>query len=69
VRSVLKFSGTTLPRFGTFVTFPTPPEELVADWEAVLNDLESDYTRCRNRLDWVAKLQLVREFHGAKCAR
>ena len=36
--------------------------ELVADWESVLNDLETDVMRCRNRLDWVAKLGLVREF-------
>lgn len=38
---------------------------LVADWEAVLNDLETDVMRCRNRLDWVAKLALVREFQVA----
>jgi proteasome accessory factor A len=35
---------------------------VVADWDAVLNDLERDVMRCRNRLDWVAKLALVREF-------
>ncbi len=35
---------------------------LVADWETVLNDLETDVMRCRNRLDWVAKLGLVRDF-------
>lgn len=39
---------------------------LVQDWETVLNDLEADYTRCRNRLDWVAKLMLVREFQAAQ---
>jgi len=39
---------------------------LVTDWESVLNDLESDYTRCRNRLDWVAKLMLVRQFQAAQ---
>ncbi len=39
---------------------------LVADWEAVLNDLETDPMRCRNRLDWVAKLALVREFQAAQ---
>ena len=39
---------------------------LVADWEAVLNDLETDVMRCRNRLDWVAKLALVREFQAAQ---
>jgi proteasome accessory factor A len=39
---------------------------LVADWESVLNDLEADYMRCRNRLDWVAKMALVREFQAAQ---
>jgi proteasome accessory factor PafA2 len=39
---------------------------LVADWEGVLNDLETDVMRCRNRLDWVAKLALVREFQAAQ---
>ncbi len=41
-------------------------QELVADWEGVLNDLEEDYRRCRDRLDWVAKLALVREFQAAQ---
>jgi proteasome accessory factor A len=36
--------------------------QLVRDWENVLNDLETDLMRCRNRLDWVAKLALIREF-------
>src|SRR5439155_13053128 len=35
---------------------------LVSDWESVLNDLETDFMRCRNRLDWVAKLGLVQDF-------
>ncbi|MDB6040922.1 MAG: proteasome accessory factor, partial [Verrucomicrobiales bacterium] len=39
---------------------------LVQDWETVLNDLESDYWRCRNRLDWVAKLGLVRDFQASQ---
>ncbi len=39
---------------------------LVADWEAVLNDLEADPRRCRDRLDWVAKLELLREFQSAQ---
>ncbi|MDB6018573.1 MAG: proteasome accessory factor [Pedosphaera sp.] len=39
---------------------------VVADWEAVLNDLETDVMRCRNRLDWVAKLAMVREFQAAQ---
>src|SRR5207302_932424 len=36
----------------------TAPERkaLVADWETSLNDLETDFMRCRDRLDWVAKL-------------
>ena len=40
--------------------------ELVADWESVLNDLETDPLRCRDRLDWVAKLALMREFQSAQ---
>ena len=39
---------------------------LVADWEAVLNDLETDPMRCRDRVDWVAKLALIREFQTAQ---
>ena len=39
---------------------------LVAEWETVLNDLEADVMQCRNRLDWVAKLALVREFQTAQ---
>lgn len=35
---------------------------LVRDWEQALDDLETDHTRCRDRLDWVAKLMLIREF-------
>ena len=35
---------------------------LVQDWEMVLDDLESDPMRCQDRLDWVAKLQLIRSF-------
>lgn len=37
---------------------------LVNDWEGVLNDLETDWTRCRDRLDWVAKHCLIREFQA-----
>jgi proteasome accessory factor A len=40
--------------------------ELVSDWEAVLDNLAVDYRRCRDRLDWVAKLALVREFQAAQ---
>ncbi len=39
---------------------------LVKEWETVLNDLSVDYMRCRNRLDWVAKLALVREFRATQ---
>lgn len=41
-------------------------EALVADWEGVLDDLEADYLRCRDRLDWVAKLALIRDFQAAQ---
>ena len=39
---------------------------LVADWERVLADLEPDPMRCRDRLDWVAKLGLIRDFQAAQ---
>jgi proteasome accessory factor A len=39
---------------------------LVADWDNVLLDLEADPMRCRDRLDWVAKLALVQEFRQAQ---
>ena len=39
---------------------------LVDDWGEVLTDLEADYMRCRDRLDWVAKLALIREFQGSQ---
>jgi Pup amidohydrolase len=39
---------------------------LVEAWEAVLGDLATDVMRCRNRLDWVAKMCLVREFQAAQ---
>ena len=39
---------------------------VVKDWETALDDLEADVMRCRNRLDWVAKLALVREFQAAQ---
>jgi len=38
---------------------------IAADWDNVLRDLEVDPLRCRNRLDWPAKLALVREFQSA----
>lgn len=39
---------------------------LVRDWEEVLDDLSADVMRCRDRLDWVAKLALIREFQQAQ---
>jgi proteasome accessory factor A len=39
---------------------------IVADWEKVLDDLGKDPMRCRNRLDWAAKLGLIREFQAAQ---
>lgn len=41
-------------------------QALVADWEAVLNDLETDPMQCRDRLDWVAKMALIQEFQRAE---
>ena len=32
---------------------------LLREWENVLNDLESDVARCRDRVDWVAKKDLL----------
>jgi proteasome accessory factor A len=45
-----------------------PPERasLVQDWEQVLDDLSVDVMRCRNRLDWVAKFAMIREFQEAQ---
>jgi proteasome accessory factor A len=39
---------------------------LVEDWGGVLTDLETDPMRCRDRLDWVAKLALIREFQASQ---
>jgi proteasome accessory factor A len=39
---------------------------LAADWDEVLLDLEADPMRCRDRLDWVAKLALIQEFREAQ---
>lgn len=35
---------------------------LLTEWESVLDDLEADPTRCADRLDWVAKRQLLQTF-------
>jgi Pup amidohydrolase len=39
--------------------------EIVREWEEVLNDLSSDPMKCRDRLDWVAKLSLIADFRAA----
>jgi proteasome accessory factor PafA2 len=36
------------------------------EWEAVLNDLQQDVMRCRDRLDWVAKKFLLTTFREAE---
>jgi proteasome accessory factor A len=43
--------------------------QVLADWEMVLNDLEADYSRCSDRLDWVAKLGLIREFQSRQSVK
>lgn len=35
---------------------------LVGDWEEILDDLDGNVTRCSDRLDWVAKHELIRRF-------
>lgn len=37
---------------------------LLEDWAAVLKDLKTDAMRCRDRLDWPAKLHWIREFQN-----
>lgn len=39
---------------------------LVQDWENTLDDLSRNVMLCRDRLDWVAKLGLIREFQEAQ---
>jgi len=39
---------------------------VVADWADVLEDLAKDPMRCRDRLDWAAKLALIREFQASQ---
>jgi proteasome accessory factor PafA2 len=39
---------------------------IVKDWEGVLEDLSKDVMLCRNRLDWVAKLGMIRDFQEAQ---
>jgi proteasome accessory factor A len=37
-------------------------DEVLREWESILEDLETDYTRCADRLDWAAKHQLFQAF-------
>jgi len=39
---------------------------LLAEWGRALDDLERDPMACHDRLDWVAKLKMVREFQEAQ---
>ncbi len=39
---------------------------LLEQWQRILDDLEIDPMRCRDRLDWVAKHCLIREFQQAE---
>jgi proteasome accessory factor A len=39
---------------------------LLAEWEAVLDDLAADYWRCRDRVDWVAKKFLLTTFRESE---
>ena len=39
---------------------------ILREWEAVLNDLETDVSRCRDRLDWVAKKFLLTTLQEAE---
>jgi Pup amidohydrolase len=39
---------------------------LVDDWQKVLDDLATDVMRCRDRLDWVAKYCLIRDFQSSQ---
>jgi Pup amidohydrolase len=39
---------------------------VVKDWAEALEDLASDPMRCRDRLDWVAKLCMIADFRAAQ---
>jgi proteasome accessory factor A len=39
---------------------------LLAEWESVLDDLSTDYWRCRDRVDWVAKKFLLTTFQESE---
>jgi len=49
----------------SFLGDPEEGERLLSAWEEILHALESDVTSLANRLDWVAKYQLMKGF----CAR
>ena len=52
---------------GDYCDLTDPAKSAVwADWKQVLADLETDPMLCRNRLDWVAKLALIRQFQAAQ---
>lgn len=40
--------------------------ELLAAWREILADLATDPWRCADRIDWVAKLRLIRQFQAAE---
>ncbi|MDD5350426.1 MAG: depupylase/deamidase Dop [Chthoniobacteraceae bacterium] len=39
---------------------------VLAEWEAILNDLQADPMRCTDRIDWVAKKYLLSTFRDAE---
>ena len=43
--------------------------KIADDWQETLDDLERDFSRCRNRLDWVAKRALILEFQDTQGIR
>jgi proteasome accessory factor A len=45
--------------------FNAEKAKVFQDWETVLDDLDQDVMRCRDRLDWVAKLGMIRDFQAA----
>jgi proteasome accessory factor A len=49
-------------------TAVTDPEMqwLLQEWETVLNDLDRDVRLCRDRIDWVAKKELLEELRHAE---
>ena len=52
---------------GEYCDLTDPAKAAVwADWKQVLTDLEADPMLCRDRLDWVAKLALIRQFQAAQ---